>query len=41
MIFTSFEYAGFLLAVVALNWLLPVRARPPLLLVASIAFYAS
>ena len=28
MIFTSFEYAGFLLVVVALNWLLPRRFRP-------------
>lgn len=41
MIFTSFEYAGFLLVVVALNWLLPVRFRPLLLLAASFAFYAS
>lgn len=41
MIFTSFEYAGFLLVVVLLNWLLPVRFRPLLLLVASFAFYAS
>lgn len=41
MTFTSFAYAGFLVAVVTLNWLLPVRWRPPLLLAASIAFYAS
>ena len=41
MIFTSFEYAGFLAVVVALNWLLPPRARPVLLLVASFAFYAT
>lgn len=41
MIFTSFEYAGFLVLVVALNWLLPKVARPPLLLVASFVFYAT
>lgn len=41
MIFTSFEYAGFLLAVVAVNWLLPVRWRTHWLLAASVAFYAS
>lgn len=41
MIFTSFEYAGFLLAVVALYWLAPVRWRTALLLVASVIFYAS
>lgn len=41
MIFTSFEYAGFLLVVVALNWVLPTRFRPPLLLAASFWFYAS
>ncbi|WP_426571815.1 MBOAT family O-acyltransferase [Aquihabitans sp. McL0605] len=41
MIFTSFEYAGFLLAVVAVNWLLPTRFRPAWLLAASLAFYAS
>jgi D-alanyl-lipoteichoic acid acyltransferase DltB (MBOAT superfamily) len=41
VIFTSFEYAGFLLVVVALNWALPTRFRPPLLLAASFWFYAS
>lgn len=41
MSFTSFEYAGFLLLVVVANWLLPVRWRPHLLLVASFAFYAA
>jgi len=40
VIFTSFEYAAFAVIVVTLNWLLPVRARPALLLVASFAFYA-
>jgi len=41
VIFTSLEYAGFLLVVVALNWVLPKVARPPLLLVASFVFYAT
>ncbi len=41
MIFTSFQYAGFLVLVVGLNWLLPVRFRPPLLLAASFVFYAA
>jgi len=41
VIFTSFEYAGFLLVVVALNWVLPKVARPPLLLIASFVFYAT
>lgn len=41
MIFTSFAYAGFLTIVVVLNWLLPVRFRPALLLAASVVFYAS
>lgn len=41
MIFTSFEYFGFLAVVVILNWALPRHLRPPLLLVASYAFYAT
>jgi D-alanyl-lipoteichoic acid acyltransferase DltB (MBOAT superfamily) len=41
VIFTSFEYAGFVAVVVALNWALPRRFRPPLLLVASYVFYAT
>jgi D-alanyl-lipoteichoic acid acyltransferase DltB (MBOAT superfamily) len=41
VIFTSFQYAGFLAVVVVLNWLLPVRHRVTLLLAASLAFYAS
>lgn len=41
MIFTSFQYAAFLAAVIVLNWALPPRARPALLLVASYVFYAS
>lgn len=41
MIFTSFEYAGFFLVVLVLNWSLPRRLRPALLLVASYVFYAS
>jgi D-alanyl-lipoteichoic acid acyltransferase DltB (MBOAT superfamily) len=41
VIFTSLEYAGFLLVVVALNWALPKAVRPPLLLVASFVFYAT
>lgn len=41
MIFTSLEYAAFLAVVVGLNWALPTRFRPALLLVASYAFYLS
>lgn len=39
MNFPTFEYAGFLAVVVALNWALPRRLRPLLLLLASWAFY--
>lgn len=41
MIFTSFAYAGFLAAVLIVFWLVPYRARPAVLLVASYGFYAS
>ncbi|MBM4363066.1 MAG: MBOAT family protein, partial [Deltaproteobacteria bacterium] len=41
MLFTSFTFLLFHLAVVALRWLLPGRAAPSLLLVASLAFYLS
>jgi alginate O-acetyltransferase complex protein AlgI len=39
--FTSLQYAGFLAAVVLVNWAVPVRFRPSVLLIASLAFYAS
>lgn len=41
MIFTSFEYAAFLVLVLAGHWAMPVRWRPPWLLAASFAFYAT
>ena len=41
MIFNSFQYAGFLAAVLVLYWVAPKRFRPPILLVASYIFYAT
>jgi D-alanyl-lipoteichoic acid acyltransferase DltB (MBOAT superfamily) len=41
MIFTSDIYVVFLLAVFAVHWLLPARARKPFIILASYAFYAS
>ncbi len=41
MALTSFTYAWFLLLVVGVYWVLPPRARPTLLLLASFAFYAT
>jgi len=41
MTFNSLQYALFLPAVVALHWLLPKRARLPLIVVASYVFYGS
>ena len=41
MLFTSFEYALFLPAIVLLYWVLPRAARLPMLLVASYGFYMS
>lgn len=41
MNFASFEYAGFALVAVLVNWLLPVKLRPAWLLAASVAFYAA
>ena len=41
MKFNSIQYAVFLAAVVAVYWQVPRRARPPLLLLASYAFYAT
>lgn len=41
MLFTSFQYAIFLPIVVLLYWILPVRLRLPMLLLASYFFYMS
>ena len=41
MIFNSFEFAVFFVAVLALYWTLPSRFQNPLLLVASYVFYAA
>jgi D-alanyl-lipoteichoic acid acyltransferase DltB (MBOAT superfamily) len=41
MLFTSFEYALFLPLIVLLYWVLPRKARLPMLLVASYGFYMS
>ena len=41
MLFNSFGYLVFLPVIVILYWLLPIRARRPLLLVASYYFYMS
>jgi hypothetical protein len=41
MIFTSYTYVAFLVAVFALHWSLPQRLRKPLLVAASYAFYCS
>lgn len=41
MLFNSFQYLTFLTAVVAIFWLLPRKARPLLLVVASYYFYMS
>lgn len=41
MLFNTLTYGGFFLAVFAVHWLLPQRARRPFLLIASYYFYAS
>lgn len=41
MLFNSLEYAAFLVVVFVVYWLLPNRARPRFLLLASLVFYGS
>ncbi len=40
MLFTSYEFIGFIAVLLTVYYLVPRRARPPLLLAASCAFYA-